>query len=206
MVHTSARQPGVVTQALSMECCHPNCSAPANDRVASQVPLCELHLMDVYKATNALMTAHNPKGEEYALLPMEWQQMPGPCPACGLCGYLAVTVTDKIRCNNASCRYEAWVDEFETLRRRLLFDAAADQDVVYYIKFRDRVKIGTSNNLRQRCKQIVTVELVYGFEPGGVQLEHRRHRQFARYRRIGEWFEDNRQIRAHINNVCSIAA
>lgn len=206
MLHPNGTRRGLTSQVLSLECCHPSCYAPAQDRVASQVPLCEQHIFEVYRATHQLYLAENPKGEEYALLPSEQQQIPGPCPSCGICGYLAVTVTDRVRCLNAQCKYEAWIDEFETLRRRLLFDAAADQNVVYYIKFRDRVKIGTSGNLKRRWTELVAAEMLYGFEFGAHTLEHRRHRQFAQYRTVGEWFEDNSHIRAHVNNVCSLAA
>lgn len=188
-----------------LDCCHPTCSAPAQDLVASPVPLCEQHIMDVYKATNKLLTIGK-SSDEYALLPMEQDMIPGPCPACGLCGYLAVSITERVHCLNASCRYEAWVDEFETLRRNLLFQAAGKSDVVYYLKFRDRVKIGVTNNLKRRCSEIVTVELVYGFELGSLEVERRRHRQFAESRMIGEWFEDTPRIRAHVNNVCALAA
>lgn len=206
MLHPNARHTSVARAAISLDCCHPSCSAPAQDLVQSPVPLCEQHIMGVYKATNKLLTAKNPERDEYALLPSEQQSMPGPCPSCGLCGYLAVTITDRVRCLNASCHYQAWIDEFEPVRRRLLFEAAADQDVIYYMKFRDRVKIGRTNNLQRRCREIVTVELVYGFELGDLQLERRRHRQFADIRAIGEWFKDTPRLRAHVNNVCNIAA
>lgn len=182
------------------------CEAPAQDRVASQVPLCERHIFDVYKATNLLLKAENKRNEEYALLPSEQKQIAGPCPACGLCGYLAANLSDIVHCLNASCLYEAWIDEFEQLRRNLLFRAAGNQDVVYYIKFRDRVKIGTTSNLKNRCQGIAAVEILYGFERGDRTLERQRHDQFAVYRTVGEWFDDNRRIRAHVNDVCSLAA
>ena len=78
--------------------------------------------------------------------------------------------------------------------------------MVYYIKFRDCVKIGTTTNLRSRWNAITATEMLYGFEFGGRQLEKRRHDKFAPYRAYGEWFEDNSHIRAHINNVCATAA
>lgn len=207
MLHPDAKPRSTAKVVSLIECCQPACSALAQDLVVCEVPLCEMHFMHTYKASHRLLVAKNRRGEEYALLPSEQQQMPGPCPACGLCGYLAVTVTDQVRCLNASCRYEAWVDDFERLRRDLLFLEAGDQEVVYYAKYRDRVKIGTTTNLRQRMSQIVTVELLYGYEPGGLPVERRRHRQFADLRTtVGEWFKDDVRIRAHVNNVCSIAA
>lgn len=186
------------------DCCHPSCDAPASEKYATQVPLCEVHILYVYSATNRLLTTKHAHSEQYALLPSEQQQMPGPCPSCGVCGFLAVNLSDQVRCLNGLCKYEAWVDEFERLRRGLLFDAADGRNVVYYVKFRDRVKIGTTNNLKRRCGELQTVELLYGFEPGSYPMEQQRHKQFALYRTQGEWFEDNRIIRSHINEVCAI--
>lgn len=187
-------------------CSHPSCEEPPHSLIASETPLCEKHIFDVYKATNLLLQVTNPKQEEYALLPSEQQQIPGPCPSCGHAGYLALTITDQVRCLNSSCYYESHVVQFEALRRRLLFQAAGKRNVVYYIKFRDCVKIGTSRNLESRYSGITATEMLYGFEFGGHRLEKRRHDKFSVYRTHGEWFEDNQHIRAHINKVCELAA
>lgn len=187
-------------------CCQPSCDGLASTQIASQVPLCEIHILDVYKSVNHLLTVHHPKQDEYALLPMEQHQIPGPCPSCGHTGYLMLSVTDVVRCLNASCNYEASAAQFESIRRNLLFDLAGSRSVVYYVKFRDWVKIGTSRNLKSRAKGLAGVEMLYGFEWGSYRLERKRHDKFAAYRRFGEWFEDNQHIRAHINNVCATAA
>lgn len=187
------------------ECCEPTCSTPATELFDSPVPLCEHHIYGVFSATQRYMKAAEPLKDEYELIPNADRQMPGPCPACGLCGYLAVTVSDRVHCLNSGCYYEAWIDQFEPLRRTLLFDLAGTSDVVYYIKFRDQVKIGTTRNLRKRWVNLQTTELLYGFEFGSHAVEAARHRQFARFRRTGEWFEDNQHLRAHINNVCATA-
>ena len=76
-------------------CSHPSCDSPPCPDIASETPLCEVHILDVYKATNHLLVVRNPVQEEYALLPSEQQQVAGPCPACGHCGYLMRTVTDQ---------------------------------------------------------------------------------------------------------------
>lgn len=187
-------------------CSHPSCDNPPCPDIAAETPLCEQHIFDVYKATNHLLVVRNPVHEEYALLPSEQQQIAGPCPACGYCGYLMRTVTDQVRCLNASCHYEAHFTQFEAVRRNLLFTIAATRAVVYYIKFRDCVKIGTTRNLRSRWSNITATEMLYGFEFGGRPLEKRRHEMFTPYRAYGEWFEDNSHLRAHINNVCATAA
>lgn len=188
------------------ECSHPSCDAPACPVLATQVPLCEVHILDVYRAANRLLTITNPPQDEYALLPSEQQQIPGACPSCGHAGYLMVTITDLVRCLNASCHYEAHLVQFEALRRRLLFDIAKRRPVVYYIKFRDCVKIGTTRNLQSRWSGLTATEMLYGIEYGDHRLERRRHDKFAPYRTYGEWFEDNQHIRAHINEVCVTAA
>ncbi|MCR2809820.1 MULTISPECIES: GIY-YIG nuclease family protein [unclassified Microbacterium] len=74
-------------------------------------------------------------------------------------------------------------------------------DVVYYLRFEDRVKIGTSGNPRQRLAAIRHDDLL-GFERGDRRLEHRRHAQFLdeRFDRT-EWFRLSDRLRAHIETV-----
>ena len=71
-------------------------------------------------------------------------------------------------------------------------------EVVYYLRFRDRVKIGTSGNPRQRLTQLKHDELL-GLERGGRALEQRRHAEFARYRfDRTEWFTLSPELETHI--------
>lgn len=60
-------------------------------------------------------------------------------------------------------------------------------EVVYYIRFGDRVKIGTTTHLRNRLSAIPHDE-VMAVEAGGRGVEQARHRQFAKLRITGEWF------------------
>ena len=72
-------------------------------------------------------------------------------------------------------------------------------DVVYYLRFRDRVKIGTSANPRQRFGAIRHEE-VLAFERGDRRLEQRRHGQFAEERGgTSEWFALSDRLAAHID-------
>ena len=72
-------------------------------------------------------------------------------------------------------------------------------DVVYYLRFRDRVKIGTTSNPRQRFAAIRHEE-VLAFERGDRRLEQRRHAEFAAERAgTSEWFELTDRLRAHID-------
>lgn len=72
-------------------------------------------------------------------------------------------------------------------------------DVVYYLRFADRIKIGTTVNPRQRFAAIRHDE-VLAFERGDRRLEGRRHAQFAgeRYGRT-EWFAASDDLRAHVD-------
>ena len=68
---------------------------------------------------------------------------------------------------------------------------------------RDRVKIGTSSNPRQRLAALWHDELL-AFERGGRALEQRRHVQFAddRYPRT-EWFRRSEALMAHIDALAA---
>lgn len=71
-------------------------------------------------------------------------------------------------------------------------------DVVYYIRFGDRIKIGTSTNLPNRLGSLPYDELL-AIEPGNVEREHSRHAQFRAHRVVGqqEWFHVTPEILGH---------
>ncbi|MBN9185255.1 MAG: GIY-YIG nuclease family protein [Microbacterium sp.] len=73
-------------------------------------------------------------------------------------------------------------------------------DVVYYLRYADRIKIGTSSQPRQRPAAIRHDE-VLAFERGGRPLEQRRHVEFAHLREGGEWFTATEELAAHIARV-----
>lgn len=72
-------------------------------------------------------------------------------------------------------------------------------DVVYYLRYADRIKIGTTANPRQRLAAVWHDELL-AFERGDRALERRRHAQFAddRFGRT-EWFRAGAALRAHVD-------
>ncbi|MFU8946373.1 GIY-YIG nuclease family protein [Mycetocola zhadangensis] len=113
-----------------------------------------------------------------------------PCVACG--SRLGVRYPSGWLC--AVCEWKVGeVPDGPVLRARV--------DVVYYLRFRDRIKIGTSSNPRSRFGNIVHDELL-GFELGGRALEQKRHAQFARYRLdSSEWFEASAELMRHIAAV-----
>lgn len=71
-------------------------------------------------------------------------------------------------------------------------------DVVYYLRFGDRVKIGTTSNPRQRFAALLHEE-VLAFELGDRTVEQRRHVEFADDRLgTSEWFALTPRLHAHI--------
>ncbi|MFZ7087871.1 GIY-YIG nuclease family protein [Curtobacterium sp. RRHDQ10] len=71
-------------------------------------------------------------------------------------------------------------------------------DVVYYIRFDDRIKIGTTANPRQRLARLWHQELL-AFERGDRTVERVRHEQFAAFRHPGsEWFAVHAELDAHV--------
>lgn len=71
-------------------------------------------------------------------------------------------------------------------------------DVVYYLRYRDQIKIGTSGNPRTRVASLPHDE-VLAFELGDRLTEQRRHTQFATHRFAGtEWFAVHDALLDHI--------
>lgn len=102
-------------------------------------------------------------------------------------------------------------EKTRTPESRLQMDAAlqylAKSDatphaVVYYIRFRDALKIGTSTDVVQRLTHLPG-EALLAIEPGHYNLESIRHQQFKPFRLTGEWFRYNAQTRAMVNKIRS---
>lgn len=72
--------------------------------------------------------------------------------------------------------------------------------VVYYIRFRDRIKIGTTKSLQMRLANLPHDELL-AVEPGDRGVERARHQQFAESRIQGEWFEASRHLLQHTTHI-----
>ncbi|WP_206737144.1 GIY-YIG nuclease family protein [Agromyces albus] len=116
--------------------------------------------------------------------------LPSPCLACG--SRIGVRYPSGWLC--AECEWRVGDipdDEFERPR----------VEVVYYIRYRDQIKIGTSANPRLRLAGIPH-DVVLAFERGGRALERRRHEQFAAHRYPGtEWFAVHDALLAHLAEV-----
>lgn len=120
--------------------------------------------------------------------------LPGPCTLCG--GARGHRVAGLWTCVDCGWQYGDVPDSDLPLPRI---------DVVYYLRFDRRVKIGTSMRPRQRLASIRHDELL-AFERGDRQLEQQRHRQFANAREGGEWFTLNAEIEAHIVDLRAVGA
>ncbi len=76
-------------------------------------------------------------------------------------------------------------------------------DVVYYLRFQDRIKIGTTANPQQRLRRIWHDE-VLAFERGDRLVEHRRHGEFDHLRRgRSEWFDSAPDLLAHVAGLAA---
>jgi hypothetical protein len=114
--------------------------------------------------------------------------LPSPCVACG--SRLGVRYPSGWLCAVCEWRVGDTADPEDVERVRV--------DVVYYLRFRDRIKIGTTANPRQRLASLRHDELL-AFEPGDRALEQRRHAQFAEHRlERSEWFAVNDALATHI--------
>ena len=113
--------------------------------------------------------------------------LPSPCQACG--SRLGVRYPSGWLC--AICEWRVGeVPDATTAPPRV--------DIVYYLRFGERIKIGTSSNPRQRFGAIWHDELL-AFERGDRRVEQRRHQQFADLRmQRTEWFAPGDSLLEHI--------
>ncbi|GAA2173691.1 hypothetical protein GCM10009846_16640 [Agrococcus versicolor] len=116
--------------------------------------------------------------------------LPQPCPACG--SRHGLRLPGGMLCATCEWRQGTWPDA----------DLVAPRvDVVYYLRFDDRVKVGTTANLRQRLGAIWHEELV-ALERGDRTLERRRHADLAEARIARtEWFRMTDAVVAHVERV-----
>lgn len=150
------------------------CGNPAH--AGAPVALCLPHLLE----------AHDWAAGEFGVTDV----LPSPCAFCG--SRLGVRYPSGWLC--AVCEWRVGDPPPD--------DAAASRvDVVYYLRFRDRIKIGTTANPAQRFASLPHDE-VLAFERGDRMLEHRRHVEFAHLRIPGtEWFETDPALLAHVERL-----
>lgn len=156
---------------MSEPCAIPDCDRQAE--AGAPVPLCTVHLLVAYDwlVREAGVT----------------DALPSPCLVCG--SRLGIRYPSGWIC--AVCEWRLGeVPDGEFAPPRV--------DVVYYIRYEGRVKIGTSANPRLRLAALPHDE-VLAFERGGRELEQRRHAQFAGLRFAGsEWFRLSEELLLHL--------
>lgn len=79
----------------------------------------------------------------------------------------------------------------------------ASGSIVYYIRSRDLIKIGTTSSPHTRFKDLLPDEIL-AYEPGARPEEVKRHRQFWHLRETGEYFSDAPDLREHISRIRSV--
>jgi len=109
---------------------------------------------------------------------------------CALCGGKTPDFTGK-----AVASYE-YVEQSQAERAK----TQVHSDLVYYVLFSDRIKIGTTRDIRQRLQNIPN-DRVLATEPGGRSVEAMRHNQFKAHRLTGEWFSKAPELLAHIETL-----
>ncbi|HEU5223522.1 MAG TPA: GIY-YIG nuclease family protein [Candidatus Lumbricidophila sp.] len=118
-------------------------------------------------------------------MPVE-RDAPGPCALCGASD--AVYLAGRWQCALCGWRVGDVPDP----------DLPLPQvHVVYYLRYANRVKIGTTMHPRARLAAI-RHDTLLAFEPGDRTVERLRHSQFATIREGGEWFTATPELLAHI--------
>lgn len=96
----------------------------------------------------------------------------------------------------ADPNYEAFLRVIEPPRHR--------DDLTYYLRVGDHIKIGYTNNLKQRLKTYPPTAALIGLEAGNVELQ--RLQQFASSLTAGrEWFDATQDLMDHIASLPPIA-
>lgn len=152
------------------------CDAPVAD--PARLNLCVTHLL----------AAHDQVAGEVGMTDL----LPSACLACG--SRVGVRYPSGWICAECEWRVgEVPDDDLDRVR----------VDVVYYVRYRDQVKIGTSSNPRLRLASIPHDE-VLAFERGGRLHEQRRHVQFAAHRfPRTEWFALHPELTEHIGELAA---
>lgn len=107
---------------------------------------------------------------------------------------------DDLRCREDGLRrYKAHrADAAHELRDAI--ENSRTVGIVYYIKFRDVVKIGTTRRPANRLGNLPW-EYLLAIEPGGREIESERHETFRADWIQGEWFELSPALAEHLDQV-----
>jgi hypothetical protein len=204
MPGSNYRTSRVELEAQQSTCCAVDCDATSV--IASRtIPLCESHLIQSYRETTQYLKTQT-KVDVLQGVP-DFKLIGDPFGYCPSCDYLLLARDEsgRVKCiNDNGCSYTATPREFHQLCDVRIREMTEHSESVYYIRFGDRVKIGTTKNLSKRLKAIPHDE-VMATEPGGLYVEQQRHKQFAHLQistgSHREWFTLTPELLAHINAV-----
>ncbi|WP_227979963.1 GIY-YIG nuclease family protein [Nocardia spumae] len=188
-------------------CCALACDAEAVIE-SFQLPMCEFHLIESYRQSLQYIRVQRDMAERGGPISSELPALAEPikgqfgiCPECAHRTLCRDKVEGAVICAFSDCDYSADRDQFDRLCQERIDSASAQDEVVYYIRFGDRVKIGTTTNLAKRLPFIPHDE-VMATEPGGIYVERQRHKQFQHLRaKVGhgrEWFQLTPELADHI--------
>lgn len=205
-----------------IECSEPDCRATPNPDCA--VPLCNPHIGQVYEFARDLINGSGLTDD----LQAEEVTSPGELRRLGLIvgdpidtriaaafRGMTMSIADK-----RAAMAKAWGIRVTDADRRAIADHAADEyrtrdaavcqikatdnpgpgELVYYVRFGDRVKIGYTSNLANRMQAIPHDEIL-ATESGTFAVEKARHIQFAELRITGEWFQYVEPLTEHIEGL-----
>lgn len=158
-----------------------------DDPVAPGSPfnICRHHYL---KISDYLKAAESTGGYRYRISML--------CPGCQIRYGLVADVSSQIatcsECGHQVRATEAGRSKFTPMQRP---EQLSPSTVVYYIRFGDRIKIGTTDNLRNRLAALPYDQVLFT-EPGSYELENQRHKQFRRHLVRGqrEWFHAHPEL------------
>lgn len=188
-------------------CCALGCDEPSII-AAGATPMCQRHMIKAYAAIGEYLRSQQTSDEDAWF--EEWTktyEIVPPTLVCPNCSWrlLRHRESGEVAClNTKDCWWWNTAEEFADWATRVLKADSNTDEVVYYVRFGDRVKIGTTKDLTKRLAHIPHDE-VMATEPGGVYVERQRHQQFRHLRaKVGqgrEWFQLTPELTEHIAAV-----
>lgn len=168
----------------------------------TSTPLCGNHISKLFGETQRGLELLTSEAQASKLFPLGADNYQGQCPSCRKHDVLWRLTDGTVRCTNAAdgCAFSVDEKTYWRLDQAMMVERAGYKDVVYYAQFRDMVKIGTTMDLHRRLREFPTERLLV-FEFGDRKLEHRRHRQFADLRGVGEWFSAEERLLEHVQRL-----
>jgi hypothetical protein len=206
---------------LNHLCQWQGCQRAAHPEVPVKVSLCGHHWVEVgqaYAAHPMFDLAREIRDDA-----RYWTPPKGFPRFCYECGWelLVDTEDSTLVCSSAACTYRQTPEKHQELvelkraknailgrekyaaMQAELKAGRQHAPLVYYIRFGDRIKIGTTIDMKHRMASLPHDEIL-AVEPGSYWVENRRHRQFAKHRITGEWFSMAPELMSYIEWIAKM--